>query len=391
MNKKFFSVYMNSININIIGEGWFGIVLMPPLQCKENINIPPNSVAKISHYKDLKREYDFMNEYIKYSPSFSQLVNNSDIILCEFNYDNLPEKILTLLEDRENPTFELIMPYLGKTFDKYIDEYKNKCQETGDEVISVAIFINYMNAIYRLLDEIKLLNYKGIYHNDIKPNNLIYNEEVNSLLLIDFGLSISKKLPQYYAPEIKITHEFSDIHDLFVNVLLKVLLLGFSNKYIYDKFIQIYTVIQNYLVLDFHKINSMLGEISPKDIINVKNQLINFMDNIMLLINDMDPLQPIEENTDTTYCDIKKNIKVPIKIQRENAYIRFKQDEMKKQEQQTMFKDDIRHGGKKRTKTLKNYKKGCKKSCKKSYKKSCKKRCKKSCKKRCKKSCFLSK
>ena len=359
---------MNSVKI--IGEGWYGIVLMPPLQCKENINIPPNSVAKIADYKDLKREYDFMIEYIKYSPSFSQLVNSSDIVLCEFKYDNLPKKILTELENKDNPTFELIMPYLGNTFNNYINKYKNNCEKKGDEVISVDIFINYMNAIYKLLNEIKLLNNKGIYHNDIKPNNLIYNEETKSLLLIDFGASIIKKLPQYYAPEIKITHGFSDILDLFENVLLKVLLLGFSNKHIYYKFIQIYTEIQNYLVLDVPKINSMLGEISPKDITNVKNKLIDFMENIMLLINEMNSSQPNEENLDSSYCEIKRRIKLTIKLQREKAYIWNKQKEIMEQEQKSMFNEDIRKGGKKRTKTFKKCKKSCKKSCKKiNYKK----------------------
>ena len=68
-------------NIKILGNGWFSPVIIPPLLC--DVEVPPNSVGKIGNYKLLKREYDFIIQYIKYSPTYAELVNNENVILCE--------------------------------------------------------------------------------------------------------------------------------------------------------------------------------------------------------------------------------------------------------------------------------------------------------------------
>lgn len=354
----------------VLGEGMYNVVIMPPLLCDSIV--PPNSVGKIGSYDDLKREYDFILEYIKYSSTFSALVNDRNTMMCKIQYDRLSKNIKKILEERDNPEYELIMPYLGVTFDKYIDNYFNNCNiKTKDfQIISVDTFVKYVTAINQLLREILLLNDNGIYHNDIKPNNLIYNEESNSLILIDFNLSLIKAIPKYYAPEIKLNQEYKDIYYLIKLVLLNVLLIGLSNKYIFDRFNRIYSDIIRYIKVEFSPIDRLVVEVTPKDISNVKRKLIEFMDSIMSIIGEMDSSHITEENTDNSYCSIASNIKIPFSKQREYATRNFQNQQLIQSETKGMFLEDKRAGTKrikknkykrKKNRTKKNNKKNNKK------------------------------
>lgn len=350
-------------NIKILGNGWFSPVIIPPLSC--DVEVPPNSVGKIGNYKLLKREYDFIMQYIKYSPSYAELVNNENVILCKINYNSiskeLKEKLIDLVANEPNTAhnsqdnigeYQLIMPYLGKTFDKYINIYKNNCEinTSNYEVISVDNFIKYINSINILFREILLLNDNDLYHNDIKPDNLIYNEGTNNLLLIDFNNSISKYIPEYFSHEVTIFQKYTDLYNLIKKVLLDVLLVGLSNKYIYDNFIQIYRDIKRYFFVVIAPINRHVVEITPKKIDDIKNKLIEFMDNIMSIINRMNPTQSteIEINTDNTYCNDK--FIIPINTQREYAYKFDKDKESRKNELSLMLLEDKKGGKKKRNK-----------------------------------------
>ena len=352
-------------NIKILGNGWFSPVIIPPLLC--DVEVPPNSVGKIGNYKLLKREYDFIIQYIKYSPTYAELVNNENVILCKINYDSvsneLKQKIIDLVSNepitpynREDNSqdnvgeYQLIMPYLGKTFDKYINIYKNNCETNTSnfEVISVDIFIKYINSINILFHEILVLNDNGLYHNDIKPDNLIYNETTNYLLLIDFNNSISKHIPEYFSHEITIFQKYTDLYTLIEKVVLELLLVGLSNKYIYDNFIQIYRDIKRYFFVVISPIKRQVVEITPKTIDDIKNKLIEFMSNIMSIVHGMNTSQPTEINTDKTFCNDK--IIIPINTQRAYAYKLSKDKESRQNELSRMLIEDKKGGKKKRNK-----------------------------------------
>ena len=330
----------------VLGKGWYNIVVMPPILCDSII--PPNSVGKIGNYEILKREYDFILEYIKHSSTFSALVNEGNTMICKIQYDRLSENVKNILNDNENPEYELIMPYLGNTFDKYIYNYLNNCdiQTKNFQIISVDTFIKYVTAINQLLKEILSLNNNGIYHNDIKPNNLIYNEETNSLMLIDFNNSLIKSIPKYYAPEIKFDQEYKDIYDLIQLVLLKVLLIGLSNKYIFDRFNGLYSDIIKYIKVELSPINRLVVEVTPKDISNVKKNLIKFMNSIMSIIGEMDSSHINEKNTDNMYCSVESSIRIPTFKQRTYAARHFKNQELIKSEENAMLLEDKRAGSK---------------------------------------------
>ena len=347
---------MSSNEIKLLGEGWYGIVIMPPLSGINGESIPPNSVAKIASYKELKHEYDFIMEYIEYSENYARLVNENNVILCKFNYDILDKEMREMIDNHVGQSkdyYELIIPYLGLTFDKYIDEYKNACyplekRRLLTKIIDTNTFIKYINAIHNLFNEVLTLNKNGIYHNDIKPNNLIYNEENNLLLLIDFNLSIIKTQPNYYVHSIVFNQGYKDILILIEKVLLEVLLIGFSNKNIYDKLINNYTDFLNYRANVISPIDKGYTQINNKIINEVKNKLVEFMENIVSITNSMDPNELLVENTDTDYCS--KKAKVPIETQRKNAFIYNKNIENEKRERAQMTLQDIKGGTLRRSK-----------------------------------------
>jgi serine/threonine protein kinase len=342
---------MNDNNIQILGEGSYTDVFMPPIKC--DIDIPLNSVGKIGDYEVLKREYEFIFEYIKHSPSFSELVNKNNTMLCKIDYDRVPENMKKQLMTKDNPEYELIMPYLGKTFDNYIDVYENICKDRSvsvSEIITVGTFIKYIKAINVLFNEVIRLNDNNIYHNDIKPNNIIYNEDANTLLLIDFNLSIIKNIPSYYYTNIKVNQKYRDLYYIVKLVLLNVILIGLSNKYIYDNFIEIYKEIKTYLLTVIIPMDRFVVKITPKIIDTAKNKFIEFMENIMQIIDRMDEAYPTEINENKKYCKIENDIKIPFETQRKYASVWDKNVKSRALETALMGSEDIKpnelHSGK---------------------------------------------
>lgn len=344
-------------NIKILGETWLSIVVMPPVRC--GINPPPNSIGKIASYAILKREYDFIMEYLKYSPTYSSHVNKESIILCKLNKEDLMEQITSIID---NPDYQLIMPYLGKTFDTFLTKYKNNCENynsktaAGLEIISANVFIKYMNALKQLFNEILTLNTNRVYHGDIKTDNLIYNEETNSLFLIDFNTSIINNIPEYYVHDIKYYQDFKDILLFIERVLFEFLLIGLSNKYIYYQLKDIYVDIKKYISLVVTPILGLRVDIMNKDFIDVKNKLIEYVNSVMSIVESMDPNATTVENTNTDYCKLK--FKIPASQQNEYASKYMKNIDNMKKEVTSMGMEDKRGGlKKKKTKFSKKNKK----------------------------------
>jgi len=80
-----------------------------------------------------------------------------------------------------------------------------------------------VKVLYGLVDAVDYLHSLGISHHDIKPDNILYNSECNTIKLFDFGLAISVNpddpfsncnagSPLYMAPEVL----SKDTHNVFV-------------------------------------------------------------------------------------------------------------------------------------------------------------------------------
>lgn len=95
------------------------------------------------------------------------------------------DSIVTLYDHFESNDYVfIVMEYLeGETLNNYLK--KTACENVSEKLIALII--------KQLIEIVQYLNNFGIIHRDIKPENIIINvknsSELNSLKLIDFGLS----------------------------------------------------------------------------------------------------------------------------------------------------------------------------------------------------------
>jgi serine/threonine protein kinase len=99
----------------------------------------------------------------------------------------------------DDGSLALVMSYIpGLTLEKIIEREKRLDPEDVAWITQ------------RVLDALKYLHYNGVVHGDIKPQNIIVQEETHSIVLVDFGLSVVKPTrnsgakgytPVYASPE----------------------------------------------------------------------------------------------------------------------------------------------------------------------------------------------
>lgn len=222
---------------DILGSGMCGIVLRPPIECgSSKIAINENYIGKISYREALEREYDFLLNYVKLDTCFSRIVTENDIDLCPIEDIQSLRKKYKIDEDRGAP-YQLIMPYLGNTFDRHLERFNT------NRIMSVQEFKNYFFAIQELYEDVKTLNSMDVYHNDIKTDNLIYTD-TGKLLMIDFDNALIK-CSKHYAPNVKFYTPLEDKWYCISLVLIPLLEFGFANKTIYESLVGLYRKIKD--------------------------------------------------------------------------------------------------------------------------------------------------
>jgi len=355
----------------IIGQGWYGIVIQPPIKCRpytkyKHYSVSSNSIGKISSPIELKKEYEFIMKILdsNVSTKIKNYLNKYNVFLCELKTEDIPKLAISehlvsnfnngdpkVIEDLfDPPYYQLVMPYLGKTFDTYIDKYKDLCvSKSSDQIIDVITYKKYIVALQNLYNEIVELNRNKIYHNDLKPNNLIYNEEKNDLILIDYNLSISKEIPSNYALSIQPFQEIVDINDFVNKVLFYFLKISFNNKYIYDTIGPIYTEFKTSIPINDPLTHAFVNTKIIKSVLDKYDIFINSIFNTSLQLKT--ELDNSIENIDSTFC--KLIYKKTIAQQRENAQKYHLTETNKKQDRIGMSLNDISIKGGKSKKSLK--------------------------------------
>ena len=131
----------------------------------------------------------------KYSLYFAPILKTNVIILGEVTDEEIKKcTIITEEEDTKQKYVTNRIKYVGKyTLGDYIYEvFKHKPKQ----------FMRTFYACYfDMLYNVQLLNKNGIIHFDMKENNVIYSEEHERPVIIDFGLSIETKTltPEKYS------------------------------------------------------------------------------------------------------------------------------------------------------------------------------------------------
>ncbi len=168
----------------VIGEGTYGCVHKPSLQCK-NKKIDKKKVSKLmTHYhaNEELQEFDNIsrvdkneNYYLgmpdKCNPSLSRS-NKRAINKCEdFTSKNINDYSLLIMKDG------------GLTLEAFADKMQKITKNTKSTKTMEMFWIE----CHRLLFGLKELMNNDIIHHDLKPLNIVYNEEQNRLNFIDFG------------------------------------------------------------------------------------------------------------------------------------------------------------------------------------------------------------
>ena len=186
------------IKRNIIGEGAYGCVIKPSLHCanKQNLNYNDyvSKFMKTKHADIELKEFLFIgkidpkNDYhlgepILCEPDFEdpQLIN--DIKQCthinkdDFLSDSLKKDYSLLLIKYGGPDLKALC---NKQLSQYLSN--NKIKKTD----------KFWLEVHHLIKGIKFFRDNGIVHNDIKPQNILFNMKTGKMKYIDFGLMRTK-------------------------------------------------------------------------------------------------------------------------------------------------------------------------------------------------------
>ena len=183
----------------IIGEGSYGCVHRPSIYCK---TIPSPGfnyktyVSKLMKTKNAKKELaefliigkiDPANEYhlgqpILCKPNINEHNVKNDINHCKYlkskDIETNEDKYSLLILKYGGPDLKI---FCGDHLKKYLKQHK---RERAD---------NFWLEVHHLLKGLNFFKHNGIVHNDIKPQNILFNTANGKMKFIDFGLMRTKK------------------------------------------------------------------------------------------------------------------------------------------------------------------------------------------------------
>jgi len=186
---------MSLHDAEVVGEGTYGCVHNPSLKCKNAPLISySNKVSKILTSKDAKTELKEYAKVIKadtHKDYYLGIPENCDV--DESNIANIRAiqkcKIGNEALRHLNKYKLLIMKDGGINLEKYAQKVKTwPLTETNKQLCE-----KFLVETMRLFKGLKVFEDHGIVHHDLKPQNIVYNEQTNRLNFIDFGLMKSRK------------------------------------------------------------------------------------------------------------------------------------------------------------------------------------------------------
>ena len=180
------------IEPKVIGEGAYGCVHKPSLKCKDESIILDynNKISKIMVKESAESE---MDEYIQINKIDPEKKYHISPIKC------IPEKNKKMLEQVLN------CKKIGERVEKYFDDYELIVMEYGgkdlyqlfkdpinDTVQNRKRIYEFWIQSVNIFKAVQLFIKNGLIHHDLKPENIVYDEDKKSMKVIDFGLLKTK-------------------------------------------------------------------------------------------------------------------------------------------------------------------------------------------------------
>jgi len=179
----------NAKENKLIGQGSYGCVYKPGLDCQGNTNTNKKIISKItilesSTINEFKISFlvkQIANYYTRFSPILKKCNVSFNKILNTLNENADDCVLLNKLHDKQ-----YVLLYLNYIPGRLsLKEFLYKSFETNYSIFYPEMF----NSLVYSLTSVLLLNSKNIVHNDLHSGNIIYNTQTNKPIIIDFGLS----------------------------------------------------------------------------------------------------------------------------------------------------------------------------------------------------------
>jgi hypothetical protein len=180
-----------------IGSGGYGCVFFPALKCKNNKNRKINYISKLLLNKYAENEYEEINNLksiVKNIPNYQKYFLVDNITICKPN--NLSNKDIENINIC-NSIFEITNNNLNEINSK-LNRFKIlNIPYGGIDLLNIInnkkVPIKNINSyLQKLLNNAILpMNKLGLFHNDIKSQNVLYLD--NNTRLIDWGISFYSK------------------------------------------------------------------------------------------------------------------------------------------------------------------------------------------------------
>ena len=224
-------------------QGGFGCIFSPALKCKDvgqsnsshyNHDKKDKFVSKLIETKYAKREYDYVvrikNKLGHLPDDIKKYLSIDEFTICDpdllsksdtTNIESVCETILSYVNDSKTngpvnaqnindnlDKFKIInMPKLGKSLHDYIKSTKLSIKEL---IFLNNIMIKFVSVV------IPTMNRAGVIHGDLKSANILFSDNMNVPVLIDWGLSYlvppNESIPEdLFGMVVQYQHPFSTI------------------------------------------------------------------------------------------------------------------------------------------------------------------------------------
>lgn len=174
----------------VIGIGSYGCVHKPSLRCKTK---KVNYHNKISKYMLKQHANSELKEYktIKKTDAKQYLyLGKPDKCSPDTNYENIDAITKCGLLNLKLSNYSLlVMKDGGENIEDFANRFSKQPVTTENKNKIELFWIEAQRILYGLT----LFMENDIIHHDLKPQNIVYNEETNRMNFIDFGLMTSKQ------------------------------------------------------------------------------------------------------------------------------------------------------------------------------------------------------
>ena len=181
----------------VIGEGSYGCVQEPSLHCASSPKPDFDYNGYVSKLMKTKRAEEELAEFVKfhrYDPNDEYHLGTPIMCKPELRDANVMKDVEQCKrmspEIKANPADYdlLVMKYGGPDLKIFCKSKINQFLKTKKDEKSDKFWLE----VHHLIKGLQFFRDNGIVHNDLKPQNILYDTKTNKLMFIDFGLMQTK-------------------------------------------------------------------------------------------------------------------------------------------------------------------------------------------------------